>query len=197
MERRFFDTTSALNSIISHDDERAFEYIYNLFYDKILAVAIYYLRSEELAKDLIAEVFCKMWDDRKKLPSIQKLDRYLYKTTKNRCLNYIRDNKKMIFVDDEELPLKLMLQVRDPETDLISKEYVKYINQAINDLPSRCRLIFVMVKEEMMKYKEVAEILDISVKTVENQMTKSIGVIRKAVSDYHQQHRIKNIHEKK
>ena len=83
----------------------------------------------------------------------------------------------------------------NPETSLISKEFINYYNAKVNELPPKCRLVYLMVKEDGLRYKEVADLLGISVKTVENQMTKAMGHVRKCLADYRDHHQADNISE--
>lgn len=183
MARRFFDITSAINAIVQYEDAHAFEFIFNTFYDKLYRVAYYYMSSDENAEDAVAEVFYKLWNNRKKLNKIENLENYLFFMIRNQCLSTLRAGKKINYTD-KEYNFSQQITVTNPENSLISQEFIQYLNDHIRSLPPRCRVIFIMVKEDGLKYKEVADILNISVKTVENQMTKAIGYLRKIVSAY-------------
>lgn len=187
MARRFFDIKSALNAVVDHGDHSAFEYLFDVFYDKLMRVAVYYLGKELLAEDAISDVFYKLWLGRKKLQKVQNLENYLFAMTKNQCLYVLRSNKKVIY-DEKMMDDNQSIIIENPETNLISEEFISYYNERIKELPPKCKLVFLMVKEDGLKYKEVAEILNISIKTVENQMTKAIGHIRKCVNQYKSYH---------
>lgn len=189
MRRRFFDITSALNAVIHHDDSHAFEFLFDIFYDKLIRVGHYYLGREELAEDAVSEVFFTFWANRKKFSNVDNIENYLFTMTKNRCLTILRNRNKLVFGDDN-MDFSQQIVLQNPESNLISEEFVKFYNQRIQDIPPKCKLVYLMVKEDGMKYREVAEMLNISVKTVENQMTKAIAHIRKCISmykDYHKQ----------
>lgn len=183
MARRFFDITSAINAIVQYEDAHAFEFIFNTFYDKLYRVAYYYMSSDENAEDAVSEVFYKLWNNRKKLNKIENLENYLFFMIRNQCLSTLRAGKKITYTDQQDT-LKQQITTTNPENSLISEEFIRYLSEHISSLPPRCRIIFIMVKEDGLKYKEVAEILNISIKTVENQMTKAIGYLRKIVSAY-------------
>jgi RNA polymerase sigma-70 factor (ECF subfamily) len=187
MARRFFDIKSALNAVVDHGDHSAFEYLFDVFYDKLMRVAVYYLGKELLAEDAISDVFYKLWLGRKKLQKVQNLENYLFAMTKNQCLYVLRSNKKVIY-DEKMMDDNQSIIIENPESNLISEEFINYYNERIKELPPKCKLVFLMVKEDGLKYKEVAEILNISIKTVENQMTKAIGHIRKCVNQYKSYH---------
>jgi RNA polymerase sigma-70 factor (ECF subfamily) len=187
MRRRFFDITSALNAIVHHDDAHAFEFLFDIFYEKLMRVGFYYLESEDLAEDAVSDVFFTLWANRKKFSNVKNIENYLFTMTKNKSLTIVRNRNKLVFGDDKtEFCQQIVLQ--NPESNLISKEFVKFYNQRIQDIPPKCKLVYLMVKEDGMKYREVAELLNISVKTVENQMTKAIAHIRKCISMYRDYH---------
>ncbi len=187
MARRFFNTTSALNAVIKHDDHTAFEYLFDIFFDKLSRVSMYYLGKESLAEDAISDVFYKLWVNRKKLHKVENLENYLFTITKNQCLYILRSNKKIIF-DEKMMDDNQRIVIENPESGLISEEFINYYNNKVQELPPKCKLVFLLVKEDGLKYKEVAETLNVSVKTVENQMTRAIAHIRKCINTYKAYH---------
>lgn len=187
MARRFFDITSAQNAVADHDDHSAFEYLFDIFYEKLMRVALYFLGRDLLAEDAISDVFYKLWSNRKKLKKVENLENYLFTMTKNQCLYIIRSNKKIMY-DEKMMDNNQLIIMTNPESGLISEEFINYYNSKVQELPPKCKLVFLMVKEDGLKYKEVAEILNISIKTVENQMTRAIGHVRKCVNQYKSYH---------
>lgn len=187
MARRFFNITSAFNAVIEHDDHSAFEFLFDAFYSKLMRIAIYYLGKELMAEDAIAEVFYKLWFNRAKLHKVENLENYLFTMTKNQCLYTLRSNKKIVF-DEKMMDDNQRIIIENPESDLISEEFIKYYNVKVQELPPKCKLVYLMVKEDGLKYKEVADILNISIKTVENQMTRAIAHVRRCVLAYKSYH---------
>ena len=189
MKRRFFDITSALNAVIHHDDAHAFEYLFDIFYEKLIRIGHYYLEREELAEDAVSEVFYALWSNRKKFSKVENIENYLFTMTKNKCLTILRNRNKLVY-GENKMDFSQQIVLQNPESNLISEEFVTFYNQRIQEIPPKCKLVYLMVKEDGMKYREVSDILNISVKTVENQMTKAIAHIRKCISmykDYHNQ----------
>jgi RNA polymerase sigma-70 factor (ECF subfamily) len=111
-----------------------------------------------------------LWKKRSSLPEIDNLDVYLYVSVKNHSLNYLRDNHFSHTVDIEQYCNNYIQFDADPETQLVSTETVKAVLAVIDQLPPRCKLIFKLIKEDGLKYKDVAELLGLSVKTVEAQL---------------------------
>jgi RNA polymerase sigma-70 factor (ECF subfamily) len=175
--------------VIHHDDAHAFEFLFDVFYEKLIRVGFYYLERQELAEDAVSEVFYSLWSNRKKFSKVEKIENYLFTMTKNKCLTILRNRNKLV-LGEEMIDLSQQIVLQNPESNLISEEFITFYNKRIQEIPPKCKLVYLMVKEDGLKYREVSDILNISVKTVENQMTKAIAHIRKCISmykDYHNQ----------
>ena len=168
-------------SKISYDsDEKAFKQLFDLFAGRLLQFSKSFLKNEYLAEEVVSDVFFKIWLKRKELAEMENIKAYLFKATYNTTLNYLgeKQRKKAISLDDIEVDLGVDRIC--PETSLINKELKNMIDRVIESLPARCKLIYRMAKVEQMKYKEIAELLDISVKTIDHQLTiatKKIGEV--------------------
>jgi RNA polymerase sigma-70 factor (ECF subfamily) len=121
------------------------------------------------------------------LDKVENLSFYLFTAVKNRCLNQLQDQKNRASLEISDAVIEFKSLYHDPEQRLISAETIKEIQKAVQDLPPRCRMIFKLVKEEGFRYKEVAELMQLSVKTVENQMSLAFKKIGSAVKLQHQQ----------
>lgn len=151
------------------DDQLAFKELYRYYFPGLLSYANTLLCDRQLAEEAIEDVFVKIWFNRKALTAINNLSYYLYTATKHTALNYLQSRKRTSFVPLEDAGELIHLQT--PETGSIQKENVRQIEAAINELPAKSRLVFRLIKEEGMKYKEVAALLSLSPKTVEAHMT--------------------------
>lgn len=159
-------------------DAEAFDAIFRLFYADLVVTANRFLRNQEEAEDLVQDLFFKLWNNRKGLPeNIGSVKGYLHRSARNRSLNVLRDQKR-IPVDDAEISPHLPAAGL-PSDGLTQDDLRQRINRAIDQLPERCRLVFTMSKLEGMSQREIAESLDISVKTVENQMTRAYRFLRR------------------
>ncbi len=163
---------------LADGDEQALRAIVERYHGKLLQIAIQILRSRELAEETVMDVFMSFWERRDRLPEVTHLSWYLYSTVKNRSLNILRKQKSKpdVYLDDITVDISFSVS---PEDLMVSSEHIDRINQAINSLPLRCKQIFIMVKEEQLKYRQVAELLQVSIKTVENQM----GIALKKMHD--------------
>jgi len=167
--------------IAQFEDQKAYEELYVSLYRYLYNFAWSFVKSKQLAEEIVSDVFIKVWQKRKMLESIVNFKVYLYVATKNISLNYLGKNKTLSYSDIQDLSAELISTYSDPEQLLITSDMLLLINTAIAQLPSRCRLIFQLVKEDKMRCREVAEILQISPKTVENQVTIAVRKIGNAV----------------
>lgn len=174
--------TDVLFKEIAADNSVAFRRLYDSYYLQVYRFASYFVDSSLLVEEVTSDVFCILWEYRKKLSGIANFERYLYTITKNRAFRYLRDTKKYTFTELETISDKFSSEI-DPEYVAIDKELTTSLYEAINELPERCRLIFLMAREEGLKYKEIAEILSISEKTVNAQMVLAIKKLNKRLGE--------------
>jgi RNA polymerase sigma-70 factor (family 1) len=158
-------------------DQKAFEQLYHRYYKWLLAVSIAIVRSREAAEEIVEDVFFELWEKRRECDQIKSIESYLYVTVKNRSLDYYRKHSKNHFVEIEELN-NLEIKI-SPEDIYLFEELRTQIDEAIAELPPKCSVVFRMVKLEGHSYKQTAAILNITPKTVENQV--GIAVKRMAL----------------
>lgn len=140
---------------------------------------VMYVKSDQIAEELVSDVFFALWENRTHLIEITNFDAYIYRIAKFRVLNYLRDNRSLT-VDLNEVPIDLFAFTETtPEDDYISSELINAVNEAIEQLPTKSKLAFKLVREDGMKYKDAAEHLGISVKTLEAQLTFAMKKITK------------------
>jgi len=174
------DHSQVLTRIALHNDQQAYRLLYETYFDSLYQFAITYLKSGEQAEEAVSDVFIKVWKKRAGLLRIKNLKLYLFVSTKNTALNYLRkQNKPAIQADSYRIQLQSVYF--DPEQLLITEEMMRRIHGAILQLPPRCQLIFKLVKEDGLRYKEVADLLQLSVKTIENQMSTALSRLGKAI----------------
>jgi RNA polymerase sigma-70 factor (family 1) len=154
-----------------NQDDSFFKAIYLDFYPGLIVFANGYLKDIALAEDTVEDVFIKLWKNKNTISAIKNLKLYLYISVKNSCINHLVKLKKINIKSIDELKIDFESITASAEESIISKESIKFINAEINKLPNKCKAIFILVKEEELKYSEVATLLNISVKTVEAQMS--------------------------
>jgi RNA polymerase sigma-70 factor (ECF subfamily) len=140
-----------------------------------------WLNDPDESEEVVQLVFVKMWEKREKFEINTSLKSYLYKSVYHSALNAIKHQK----VKEEYLHMK-QSQIQDSEIQSTQslKELESRIEKALNALPEQCRLIFSMSRFEDLKYREIADILNISIKTVENQMGKALRLMRHNLTDF-------------
>ncbi|HSK13963.1 MAG TPA: sigma-70 family RNA polymerase sigma factor, partial [Phnomibacter sp.] len=121
------------------------------------------------------------WTRRKALDQVQNLKLYLYVATRNFSLNYCRDRQKHAHLDLDQMKIDLKELSIDPETRILDMEQLRLMNDAVQQLPNRCKVIFKLVKEDGLKQKEVAELLHLAPKTIENQLAIAIKRLAQAI----------------
>lgn len=173
-----------IERISRHEDENALKELFDDFYGKLIEVAKFFTSDQVIAQDVVSEVFIKLWKNRTKLHGINNVNSYLYVAVKRQAFNAIRDNKKNLFTSLDDHVVKTVVEERNPEKQLLSDEFRGVLDTAIQELPSKCRLIYSMVKDDGMKYKEVADVMEISIKTVEMHVGKALKRIKLAFENY-------------
>ena len=133
--------------------------------------------AEELAKEMVQEVFLSAWKNRKGLDLKGNLKAYFFAATRNKCLNYFRKNK--ISACPLEASSALPLSAVDIEAEIEAAELDAEIREEVRRLPRKCRMIFILRWKEGLSYKQIAKEMGLSVKTVENQIGIALGRIRK------------------
>jgi RNA polymerase sigma-70 factor (ECF subfamily) len=155
---------------IQKGDEKAFKEFYHLQFFKLYQFAYSFVHSKEISEEIANDVFVGLWQKKNTISTINNIQVYLYVSVKNASLNYLRKNNLSLPASIDDLSVDHFPLVADPELLLSQRELQQQIREAIEQLPPRCRLIFKLVKEDGLSYKEVAAILEISIKTVDSQL---------------------------
>jgi RNA polymerase sigma-70 factor (family 1) len=174
-----------IEQVANNNDERAFRRLFDLYYAPLVQYSTYITGSLSLSEEIVSEVFVNVWKNRLKLTGINNFKGYIYTSAKYKTIDYIRQSKNLIFFSVEKHDFEEYIVLDNPEDKFIEEEMTNRLDAAILKLPEKCRMIYRLVKEEQMKYREVAELLDISPKTVENQMIIAMKKIRAEISSYY------------
>jgi len=160
-------------------DKKAFEQLFRKYFPALMGFAGKFLSNEDDAREVVHSVFIRLWEKKEQIDSTTSLKSYLFTSVHNRSLNMIRDRKKF---SETEIPD--MAGDVDVSSQIEAMELEEKIREAIDTLPEKCREIFELSRFEGMKYADIADKLNISVKTVENQMSKALKVLRKKLINY-------------
>ncbi|RFS26981.1 RNA polymerase sigma-70 factor [Chitinophaga silvatica] len=160
--------------ISREDDEQAFARLFRHFYERMLNFCLRYVPAREAAEEIVSDVFVKLWNKRSDLENISNLQVYLFVAVKNHSLNYLEQYSHLRIVPLSGSDTADLRNSVDLEKDLEYKEMRFKLDKIVASLPAQCRRIFQLIKEDGFKYKEVAEILGISPRTVETQLFRAM-----------------------
>lgn len=167
-----------------NDDKKAFESLFYLLNEPLIQFCTMYVHQTEAAEDIVSDVFFKCWNNRKSLIEIQSPDTYLFVAVKNQSLNYIKKFSRIHLVQIDDTNEFQLLNTFNPQEQLETKELMFKLEKAIDTLPQQCRIIFRLIKEEDLRYKEVAEILNLSPKTVKNQLYRAMKKLNIVLAEH-------------
>lgn len=167
--------------ICRSDDQRAYKELFTTLYPALFRFSLEIVKSRQSAEEIISDVFMKIWERRKSLEEIVNLPVYCFVAAKNRSINELEKQKRQATCNIEEAGRYASNPSVNPEQMMISEEMLQRIYAVVESLPSRCKLAFKLVKENGFSYRETAEILHVSVKTVENQLAIALKKISAAI----------------
>ena len=170
-----------LASQISEGREAAFDFIFRKYYRTLCAQALIYLKDDDLAQSIVQDCFVSFWEKRTELKDIRNLRTYLSFMVRNRAIDQLRkterEQKAFTTIGNDG-------GTESVETEIISKEFEEILLDAVSKLPDRCRIAFEYSRFEGLKYSEIADKMNISVKAVEALMGRSLKILRAELSDY-------------
>ena len=170
-----------LIQLLRKDKEAAIEQIFRLYYPFVCTAVIRIIPNKRTAEDIAQDVFLGLWKKKENLQIKTSLKAYLRRSAVNRALNYVRDHK-IILKKEEPDEIYAVQTLPDQLLRLETEELQKAIDKIIDQLPERCRLVFVLNRFENFSYKEIAAQLNISSKTVENQISKALKILREKLA---------------
>ena len=168
--------------IARFDDQQAYKELFLSLYPALFNFISGIIKTKPASEEIISDVFMKIWEKRQDLDLIVNLKVYCYVIAKNLSLNYLEKQKRYPLLNIEDFSDSLTDVFIDPEQLMITSEMMDRIKMAIDALPARCKMIFSLVRENDFKYKEAAEIMNISVKTVENQLAIALKKISVSIN---------------
>jgi RNA polymerase sigma-70 factor (family 1) len=170
-----------LFELIKKSDGKAFEALFRAYYPFLCRYASHLLKDSPAAEEIVQELFVKLWERRKDIIIDTSVKNYLYRAVKNHCLNFARHQK----IKDEFINISLSEQRFNQEEDFESQaELMLKIEESIASLPEKRREIFRLSRQEGLKYREIAERLNVSIKTVETQMGFALKTLREMLRDF-------------
>ncbi|RHJ94222.1 RNA polymerase sigma factor [Parabacteroides bouchesdurhonensis] len=170
---------------ISEDNMIAFNQFYDCFYVKVFRFCYCILRNKNACGEVVSDVFLSVWQSRKRLLDILNMELYLYIIAKNTCYRYMKNEKSSEYVMLDEIPVSVERLEDNPENDLLANEIENTLTEVINKLPEKSRIIFLMSRQDGLKYREIAEILGLAESTVHVQARIAIKKIVEQMKKYY------------
>ncbi len=177
------DEINQLIKKIKTGDKDAFERLFLKFYDPLCNFAWRYVHSVHISEELVQDVFLNVWESRERLDPDKNIKSYLYKAVRNKVLNYLKHkdvaekyNKQIDWLNSVDIS-----QMHDFDEQ---SEFIEAAQEAIEDLPEGARRIYKLSRKDGLSYQEIADVLDISVRTVESQMSRALEKLRNSLSEY-------------
>lgn len=164
-------------------NESAFEMIFKTYYQPLCRYAYSFLQDKEEAEEVVQSSFINVWEKRNSIAIETSLKSYLYRMVRNACLNVIKHDK----IKQQHVAHELAVTEATYESvaqKVYATELESKITEAIKTLPEQCRIVFQLSRFEELKYQEIADQLQISVKTVENHMGKALRLMREQLKEY-------------
>lgn len=164
-------------SRIADGDTAAFEALFHAFYDRLCAYAETYVRSPQAAEEIVDDVFLALWAGRERLRPGRAVASYLYVAVRNRALNQIRRRRmEQQYVERTEMEGRVTVagQRNEVEDAVRSSELFALAERAIEALPERIRETYLLYYQHGLSYAEIAQVMSVSVRTVENQLARAV-----------------------
>ncbi|MEY2639828.1 MAG: hypothetical protein RIR90_1310 [Bacteroidota bacterium] len=169
------------HAIATREDQQAYAELFARFAPQLIRFTKTIVQQQQVAEEIVSDVFIRIWEKRKSLDHVQHLKMYLYVSARNFAVNHLRSKNRQFSLQVDQLELDMAAISADPFEQTVGAEVKQELLQAIQELPDRCKIIFKLVKEDGLKQKEVAELLHLSPKTVENQLAIALKKLADAV----------------
>ena len=159
-------------------NKNAFDKIFHNYYENLCNFAFLFLKNSPKSEEVVADVFLNLWKKRQSIVIKTNLKAYLYRSTRNAAISDLRKEKNLHLSNEENESLRKTKLDLSPETLLIRKELCETFKDLIGLMPKQAALIFRLHKVDGMSYREIAQLLDLSIKTVENHMGRALKLMR-------------------
>ncbi len=163
--------------IAEYEDVAAYKKLFFHFFQPLKSFSYSITKSKETAEEVVSDIYIEIWARRKQLQEIEDLKMYLYISVRNASLRRLKQTQKTSVLSLDDLEVEFASNDPDAENNIITNELAEKIERAIESLPQQCKIIFKLAKQDKLKYKEIAQLLNISVKTIDNQLSTALKKI--------------------
>ena len=176
------DVHELINDIALNGSRASFKRLYLLYYNRLFRLAKSFVKLDEAAEEIVDDVFLNLWTQRLKLPEISNFPGYCYTSVKNKSLSHI-SKARLSNGNLDDTHLEVADSSANGEDRLMGNDMAEIVNNSLSKLSEQCRLVFKLVKEDGLKYREVADLLQLSVKTVEYHMGNALKQVASGVAN--------------
>ncbi len=191
MKRNPYDSLSLkeiFQRFARNPERQLYNYFFDKYYPKLIWFALLFVKQHNLAEEVVSDVMMNIFKKREKLAKSDNIEGYIFVSVKNQSLKLLKKNKRHLFIDSFENNDDLLMTTRiSPEFEFLENEFYQIIKSAINSLPPKRKLVFNLIKEEGLKYQDVATLLNLSVKTVETHMGLALKTIHQCIRQYREE----------
>lgn len=176
-----YSNNDTLIESLRNGDESAYTYLIDTYHHRLCVYANSLVKNIYSAEDIVQNVFIKVWEQRTRLKSDHAIKSFLYKLVYNEFIDLYRKNQSLFSLEKSYYEaLNGIIQEEDPES---FQRVINAVNKEIQNLPPKCKEVFILSKKEGLTNIEIAEHLDVSIKTVEAQITKAFSLLRSSLEE--------------
>ncbi|MCG2587595.1 RNA polymerase sigma-70 factor [Rhodohalobacter sulfatireducens] len=176
------DDEKLWETFVRESDEVAFEILYKRYYVQLVRFSWRYSKSKAVSEELVQDFFAEIWENADLLNLTNSIRAYFYKAIRNSSLNYLKHKKVREKYDPEWMSMKKETVMPEIEDKFREEKIREAIKEAVESLPERSRMTYKLHRYDGLTYEEIAEVMGVSVKTVESQMTRSLKILRSQLS---------------
>lgn len=172
--------------VVQEGDYVAFRELFTRYYRSLCNYSMRVVTTREVAEEVVSDVFVKLWKNREQIEVHTSFEAYMYRAVRNQSLDYLKLKMHRVHERESLETIQWNLAYADhytPVEEVVFNEFYDRVETYINDLPRQCQLIFRMSREEGLRYREIADLLNISIKTVETQMGRALKTLRERVPE--------------
>ena len=171
-----------------------YDFFFNKYYPKLIWTALIFVKQQSKAEEVVSDVMYNIFRKIEKLAKTDNIEGYIYISVRNQSLKYLRKNKPLVYFDnfEREAGLRLTTSV-SPEYEYQENEFRHIITSTIQSLPPKRKLVFRLIKEDGLKYNDVAKLLNLSVKTVETHMGLALKTLRECIRNYNEDGKLERL----
>jgi len=163
-------------------NENDFKILFKKYYSDLLRFCLKFVRKPEIAEEIVQDQFIYLWDKRNNIKITSSIESYLYKSVRNKSIDYLKSSYVNLNFENEDAILNKQGYL-NPVSEIEMKDLVSIVEEAIRKLPEKCYAIFTMSRNGGLSNKEIANKLEISIKTVENQITIALKKIKEYIEN--------------